>query len=373
MKSARFLRKHHHGISRTQWNDWHWQYRNTLRQAADLERVFHLSPDEQAALYHKEGGLPVSITPYYAAQIDATNPTHALRRTMIPVMAETIHSKGEEEDPLGEDNQSPTPCLVHRYPDRVLFMTTGQCSAYCRYCTRTRLVGGCGRPLYARTEWEKAIAYIQEHTEIRDVILSGGDPLTLGDETLEWLMQQVRDIPHVEVIRIGTKIPAVLPMRITPALTRMLRKYHPLWMSIHFTHPDELTAETEEACIRLADAGIPLGSQTVLLAGINDDAEVLARLFKGLMRVRVRPYYLYQCDPIQGSSHFRTPVQKGLEIMRALRGYISGYAVPTFVVDAPGGGGKIPMLPDYVTGHDENVLHLTNYKGNPYQYPDAVP
>jgi lysine 2,3-aminomutase len=279
-------------------------------------------------------------------------------------------SPGEEADPLHEDRQSPVPGLVHRYPDRVLLMALDFCAAYCRYCTRSRFVGGAGRRPFGRGQWEKAIAYLAATPAIRDVVVSGGDPLTMTDGPLEWLLSQLRAIPHVEVIRIGTKTPAVLPMRVTPSLTKMLRKYHPLWMSLHFVHPDELTPETEEACSRLADAGIPLGSQTVLLSGVNDDAGVMTRLNRGLMRLRVRPYYLYQCDPIRGSAHFRTPVSKGLEMIAALRGHTSGYAVPQFVVDTPGGGGKVPLLPDAVIGRDDQGLILRNYEGGRYRYPE---
>ena len=262
------------------------------------------------------------------------------------------------------------PGLVHRYPDRVLFLVTDFCSTYCRYCTRSCMVGnGKGLP-FDRGQWEKAIAYIENSPAVRDVILSGGDPLTLSDEILEWLLSRLRKIRHVEFLRIGTKAPVVLPQRITPALTRMLKRYHPLWISIHFTHPDELTPETTLACDRLADAGIPLGSQTVLLSGINDDLDTMKRLMHGLLKIRVKPYYLYQCDPILGSSHFRTPVGKGLEIIRGLRGYTTGYAVPSYVIDAPGGGGKIPLLPEYIVGRDGDDLLLKNYEGNTYRYPD---
>jgi lysine 2,3-aminomutase len=227
-----------------------------------------------------------------------------------------------------------------------------------------------GEYSFSIPQWEKAIAYIEAHPEIRDVLLSGGDPLTLADDKLEWLLGRLRAIRHVEFLRIGTKVPVVLPMRITRRLTNMLRRYHPLWMSIHFTHPDELTPEVKEACARLADAGIPLGSQTVLLKGVNDDPEVMKRLMHGVLMARVKPYYLYQCDPITGSSHFRTPVEKGLEIIRSLRGHTTGYAVPTYVIDAPGGGGKIPLIPDYVVGREGDDLLLTNFENGLYRYPD---
>jgi lysine 2,3-aminomutase len=260
--------------------------------------------------------------------------------------------------------------LVHRYPDRVLFLVTDFCSTNCRYCTRSRLIGKSHRIGSPHLRWAQAVKYIEKHREIRDVLISGGDPLTLEDTHLEWLLESLREIPHVEIIRIGTKVPAVMPMRITKELTDTLRKYHPLFMSLHFIHPREITPETSEACARLAYAGIPLGSQTVLLKGINDDAEVLTRLFQGLLRIRVKPYYLYQCDPVAGTSHFRTPVEKGIELLEKVRGFTSGYAVPAYVVDAPGGGGKIQLLADHIEGRQGGELLLRNYEGKEFRYPD---
>jgi lysine 2,3-aminomutase len=262
---------------------------------------------------------------------------------------------------------------VHRYPDRVLFLATGFCAVYCRYCTRARLVGHPGGEYrFSLGQWERAIAYIEATPTIRDVLLSGGDPLTLSNDKLAWLLARLRRIPHVEMLRLGTKVPAVLPQRITPVFTRLLKQYHPLWMSLHFTHPDELTPEARQACGRLADAGIPLGSQTVLLAGVNDNVATMRQLMQGLLTMRVRPYYLYQCDPIVGSAHFRTPVAKGLDMIQGLRGHTTGYAVPTYVIDAPGGGGKIPLYPAAVVRRDGNALVLKNYEGHLYQYPDAA-
>ena len=291
---------------------------------------------------------------------------------MIPVVQELTLSPGEEEDPLNEHQHNTLNCLVHRYPDRVLFLVTNFCSSYCRYCTRSHMVAGRGNSHTRRADWDQAIEYIRSHTEIRDVLLSGGDPLTLSDEKIRYLLSSLRAIPHVEIIRIGTKVPVVLPQRITPALVRMLRKYHPLYMSLHFTHPDEISAEVSTACNRLADAGIPLGSQTVLLKGINDDPVIFKKLMHELLKIRVRPYYLYQCDPVPGSAHFRTPVEKGLEIIRSLRGFTTGYAVPHFVIDAPGGGGKIPILPNYFVGRKKGDIILKNYLGRHYSYPDYV-
>ncbi|MCX7012321.1 MAG: KamA family radical SAM protein [Candidatus Sumerlaeota bacterium] len=355
--------------SDAEWNDWHWQLRHCFRDLAGLERILHLSDDERSAIA-RNARLSLGITPYYASLMDPDDPAQPLRRTMIPSTAEYRESPGESCDPLAEEDDRQVPGIVHRYPDRVLFLVTGFCSVYCRYCTRARIVGKAGEMPTARKDWERAIEYIESHPEVRDVLLSGGDPLTLSDERLEWLLERLTRIPHVEVARIGTKAPVALPQRVTPALTRMLRRYHPLWMSIHFTHPDELTPEVERACSRLADAGIPLGSQTVLLAGVNDNVETMKQLAHGLLRNRVRPYYLYQCDPILGSAHLRTPVAKGLEIIQGLRGHTSGYAVPSYVIDAPGGGGKIPLLPDYVVGRDGDDLLLRNYEGRVYRYPD---
>lgn len=354
------------------WNDWHWQLQNRVQDLATLEKMFRLSDDERQALSNPSGALPVAITPYYASLIDPYDPKQPLRRTMLPAMKEYVHSPGEEEDPLGEDHQSPAEGLIHRYPDRALFLVTNYCSAYCRYCTRSRIMNRDCASHYNMNQWQKALEYIEAHPAIRDVLMSGGDPLTMDEERLEWLLSRLRKIPHVEMIRIGTKVPAVLPQRITPKLTKMLRKYHPLWISIHFAHPDELTSETAQACTRLADAGIPLGSQTVLLSGINDNVETMKKLVQGLLRIRVRPYYLYQCDPILGSSHFRTPVEKGLEIIKGLRGHTTGYAVPNYVIDAPKGGGKIPLLPDYVQGYDGTDLLLKNYENKFFRYPDCI-
>lgn len=370
-RSRAFIKTHFPEASMKDWNDWKWQVRNRVRRVEKLEQILNLTDDERASVLQRTGNLPIAITPYYLSLFDPENPQQPLRRTHIPVGDEFIRTKGEDPDPLNEDHDTAVPGLVHRYPDRVLFLTTGFCSTYCRYCTRSRMVGETnGEYSFSTSQWERAAQYIEAHPEIRDCLLSGGDPLSIGDDKLEWLLARLRSIPHLEFIRIGTKIPVVMPQRITKQLTRMLKKYHPLWMSIHFTHPDELTPESIEACSRLADAGIPLGSQTVLLKDINDDVEVLRPLFHGLLKARVKPYYLYQCDPVSGSAHFRTPVEKGLEIIRQLRGHTTGYAVPTFVIDAPGGGGKIPLSPDYIRGRDGDDLLLTNFEGGLYRYPD---
>lgn len=369
VRSRTFFQRHFPGIGSREWNDWRWQFRNRVRRLDDLIGILDLSEDERAAVARRTAGLPVAITPYYLSLLDPRDTAQPLRRTVVPVGAEFLRSPGEDADPLGE-GRGVVPGLVHRYPDRVLFLATGICSTYCRYCTRSRLVGTSGEGSFRRSQWERAIAYIRDHPEVRDCLLSGGDPLTLGDDSLEWLLTELRSIPHLELIRIGTKIPFTLPQRVTRPLVRMLRRFHPLWLSIHATHPDELTPEAGEALDRLADAGIPLGSQTVLLKGINDNAEVLRRLMHGLLQARVRPYYLYQCDPVLGSTHFRTAVETGLDMIRSLRGHTTGYAVPQFVIDAPGGGGKVPLLPGTGIERMGDDLLLRNYKGELFHYRD---
>ena len=357
--------------TRQEWNDWKWQLRNRIKDLTQLDHIIRLTEDERTAIERHQGALPVGITPYYASLLNENDPQQPLRRTVVMVNDEYRVTPGEADDPLAEDADGPVPGIVHRYPDRVLFLITGMCPVYCRYCTRSRMVGNPGGEYrFDTVQWQKAIDYVAATPAIRDVLISGGDPLVLSDDKLEWLLSRLRRIPHVEFLRIGTKVPAALPQRITPALVRMLKQFHPLWMSLHFTHPDELTPAVSRACNRLADAGIPLGSQSVLLAGINDDVDTLKCLFLRLLQLRVRPYYLYQCDPVSGSAHFRVPVAKGLEIMRGLRGHITGYAVPTYVIDLPGGGGKIPLVPDYSAGREGDDLLLTNFEGRTYRYPD---
>lgn len=366
-----FQKQFFRAASPSDWNDWRWQLRSRIKSLSDLERVFRLSEEERSAVARHSGSLPVGITPYYASLLDRENQEDGLRRTHIPVGQEYIRAPGEADDPLGEDHDAAVPGLVHRYPDRVLFLATGFCSTYCRYCTRSRMVGDAGgEHSFSRRQWDQAFAYLEAHPEIRDVLISGGDALTLSDDKLDFLLARLRSIKHIEFIRIGTKVPIVLPMRVTRALVRVLRKYHPLWMSIHVTHPSELTPEATQALTRLADAGIPLGSQTVLLKGINDDVAVMRNLMHGLLMRRVKPYYLYQCDPITGSAHFRTTVDKGIEIIEGLRGHTTGYAVPQYVIDAPGGGGKVPLLPEYVVGRDGDDLILRNFEGGLYRYHD---
>jgi lysine 2,3-aminomutase len=315
---------------------------------------------------------PLKITPYYASLLDPDDPLQPIRRSVVPVKDEYNYSPFEADDPLGEEHHRPVRAIVHRYPDRVLFLVSNWCSVSCRYCTRSRVIGNNKRYKLDLAVWEEGLAYIKANPNIRDVVISGGDPLTLPDLKLDWLLSRLRLIPHLEIVRIGTKIPVVLPQRITPSLLRILKRYHPLYMSIHFTHPDELTPEVSHVCKALADAGVPLGSQTVLLKDINDNVDTMRHLMQGLLKIRVRPYYLYQCDQILGSSHFRTPVAKGLEIIEGLRGFTSGYAVPTFVIDAPGGGGKVPLIPDYYQGRDENGVVLKNFQGLTYHYNDGL-
>lgn len=368
-RTRAFRRAFYPAVPDSEWNDWRWQVRHRLRSLADFERVLELSPPERQALADGGSMLPVAVTPYYMSLLDRLDPNQGLRRTVVPTPGEWVRSFGEADDPLGEDGHSPVKGLVHRYPDRVLFLVHDFCTTYCRYCTRSRVVGH-NELGSSRSDLADALDYIRRTPTIRDVLLSGGDPLSLADEKLAWILEQLRAIPHVEFLRIGTKVPVVLPQRITPQLVRLLRRFHPLFMSIHFTHPQEVTPEVQRACNRLADAGIPLGSQTVLMRGVNDEVATMKRLVHELLKSRVRPYYLYQCDPIVGSSHFRTPVSKGLEIIEGLRGHTTGYAVPSYVIDAPGGGGKIPLLPEYVVGRDGGDLLIRNFEGRTFRYPD---
>lgn len=370
-KATAFRRAFFPTATEKEWNDWQWQIRHRIRHVDQIERMIRLSDAERSAIHKSQAKLPMGITPYFMSLLAKDDPCDPLRRTVVPTTAELVTTAEEAEDPLGEESMSPVPGLVHRYPDRVLLLVLDFCSAYCRYCTRSRVVGH-GAIYPSRSRLERAIEYIRATPTVRDVLISGGDPLTLNDERLNWLLSRLREIRHVEILRIGTKVPAVLPQRITQNLVRVLRRHHPLWMSLHFTHPAECTPEAHRACERLANAGIPLGSQTVLLKGINDNVETMKALFHQMLRMRVRPYYIYQCDPISGSSHFRTSVEKGLEIIHGLRGFTSGYAVPTFVIDAPGGGGKIPLMPNYVAGRDGDDLLLRNYTDRTYRYPDPT-
>jgi lysine 2,3-aminomutase len=357
----------------TQWNDWRWQLGHRLNKAEELERVFPLTDSERAALGAGEL-FRVEVTPYFASLIRPDDPADPIRRQVVPTAAELVPFTAMMEDSLAEDRHSPVPGLVHRYPDRVLMLVTTQCASYCRYCTRSRIVGDPSEQ-FSSAEFEEMLDYIRRTPQIRDVLLSGGDPLTMAPKVLENLIASLRGIPHVEIIRIGSRVPVFLPMRVDDELCAMLARYHPLWLNIHVNHPNEITAELAAAADRLSRAGVPLGNQSVLLAGVNDCVHIQRRLVQDLLRIRVRPYYLYQCDLVEGAGHFRTPVAKGIEIVEGLRGHTSGFAVPTFVVDAPGGGGKIPLAPNYLISLSDHRVALRNYEGyiSIYEEPPAYP
>ena len=343
------------------WNDWRWQLSNRLNSVEDFERVLQLTDSERTAL-SSPGLFRVDVTPYFISRIDPNDPDDPIRKQIIPTAGEIDAFTGMMEDSLAEDRHSPVPGLVHRYPDRVLMLVTTQCATYCRYCTRARIVGDPSQT-FSRADFEAQIDYLKHTPQVRDVLLSGGDPLTLAPKLLEELLSRLREIEHIEIIRIGSRVPVFMPMRITDELTDMLQKYHPLWMNIHVNHPNEISKELAEATDKLSRAGIPLGNQSVLLAGVNDCTHIMRKLVQDLVRIRVRPYYLYQCDLVEGAGHFRTPVAKGIEIIEGLRGHTSGFAVPTFVVDAPGGGGKIPVMPSYQISASDHKIILRNYEG----------
>lgn len=351
------------------WEDWHWQIKHRIHTKEDLSGIIRLSPQEEEGLKKAKGRLSMAITPYFATLMDPDDPNCPIRRQAVPVADEFVVSPHEMVDPCAEDRDSPAPHLVHRYPDRVLLLSTDHCAMYCRHCTRRRLVGETEKEeLNFEHRFDAAIEYIKTNRKIRDVLISGGDPLTLEDGQLEGLLQKIRAISHVEFLRIGTRVPVTLPQRITEQLVNMLKKYSPIWMSIHFNHPKEVTKRCKIACDMLADAGIPLGSQSVLLKGVNDRPYIMKKLVQELLQIRVRPYYIYQCDPVRGTQHFRTPVAAGINIMEKLRGHTSGYAVPTYVIDGPGGGGKIPVGPNYILSQAKGKYVLRNYKGKIYTY-----
>lgn len=357
------------GVPDDVWNNYSWQLRHRITTLAELESLLPLSRQERAGIIlagHNK--LAMAITPYFFNLIDQDNPDCPIRRQVIPRVEEAYVSEEEFDDPCGEEVDTVVPGLVHRYPDRVLFLVTDRCASYCRYCTRSRIVSGAGEK-HLIPQWEAAFKYLEEHTEVRDVLLSGGDPLLLSNDKLDALLSRLRAIPHIEIVRVGSRVPIFLPQRITPELCAMLRKHAPLYLSIHINHPRELTQESRAAMDMLADHGIVMGSQSVLLRGVNDTADVQMALVRKLLRCRVRPYYLYQCDLIHGSSHFRTSIEEGLSIMDRLRGFTSGYAVPQYVVDGPGGGGKIPLNPEYIVSETEKTVQLRNYEGKSFQYP----
>ena len=354
------------------WNDWRWQLRNRISTLEQLNRLLPtLTPEEYAGTMLANQKLAMAITPYFFNLIDAADENCPIRWQVIPRLEETQTAQWELNDPCGEESHSPLPGLVHRYPDRVLFLATDRCASYCRYCTRSRMVSNATHYDF-HPEFDRQIEYVRQNPGIRDVLLSGGDPLLLSDEKLEYLLASLRSIRHVEFLRIGTRIPIFLPQRITRELCEMFKKYHPLFISVHSNHPRELTTEAREALGRLADAGLPLGNQSVLLRHVNDDKEVMRAHLHKLLMCRVKPYYLYQCDLIRGSAHLRASVRQGLEIMESLRGHTTGYAVPEYVIDAPGGGGKVPIYPDYVLGRNGDRVVVRNFEGKIFEYPEAA-
>ena len=350
-------------VPEDQWNDWNWQVANRATTLDDLDKYgIDLTDEERTGIKETLGRLRMAATPYYLSLINLEDVHDPIRKQALPTANELYFAPYEDNDPLAEDEYSPCPGLTHRYPDRVLLLVTDQCAMYCRHCTRRRFTGQNDTNV-PKEQVVQCIEYIRNHSEIRDVLVSGGDPLMLSDNELEWIFSELRSIAHVEVIRFGSRIPVVCPQRITPSLCAMLKKYHPIWFNVQFNHPDELTPEAVKACAMMVDAGIPVGNQSVLLAGINDCVYVMKELMNALVRARIRPYYIYNCDPSLGLSHFRTPVSKGIEIMEALRGHTSGFCVPTFVVDAPGGGGKIPIMPTYLISQTPRKVVLRNYEG----------
>ena len=353
------------------WEDWRWQLKNRIHTKEVLSKIINMTPQEEAGVDGCGNKLTMSIPPYFASLMDPEDPNCPIRLQCVPRGDELVTSPEEMADPCGEDSHSPVHGLVHRYPDRVLFLVSEMCAMYCRYCTRSRMVGERKHSLRPST-YQAAYDYIRSNKKIRDVLISGGDPLTLNDHMLEEIIKNIKAIPHVEFVRIGTRVPVTLPQRVTNDLVAMLKKYSPLWISLHFSHPKEITKRVKFACDLLADSGIPLGSQTVLLKGINDKPSTMKKLFHELLKIRVRPYYIYQCDPILGSRHFRTTVATGVSIIEKLRGHTTGYAVPTYVIDGPGGGGKIPINPNYIVSQEKGRYTLRNYAGKEYIYQDPA-
>ncbi len=352
-----------------EWNDWKWQLRNRVTRLEQLEARLELVPEERAGVILSGSKLALAITPHFFNLIDRIDPDCPIRRQVIPRMEESTVTPDEMSDPCGEDSHMPVEGLVHRYPDRVLFLVTDRCASYCRYCTRSRVVSGAGEQ-ELHTNFEEIFRYLERHTEVRDVLLSGGDALLFSDDKLDYLLGRLRAIQHIQFVRIGSRVPIFLPQRITPHLCEMLQRHHPLWMSVHVNHPRELTSEVKAGLEMLSNHGVPLGNQSVLLRGVNDSLPVMKELVHKLLMCRVRPYYLYQCDLISGSSHLRTSVRTGLELIEGLRGHTSGYAVPQYVIDAPGGGGKVPINPGYVLYHDEEKVVFRNFEGRIFEYPE---
>ena len=358
------------GASESDWNDWTWQYAHRITQTRDLERISCLSPEEMSHMRRVARHYPYAITPYFLSLILWQDPQDPIRMQVLPSLAEILPPNGGSLDPLSEEEHTRAPGLIHRYPDRVVVLATHRCAVYCRHCFRKRL--WTERPLRDdASRWEGVIDYLESHTEIRDVLLSGGDPFTLTDGQLDEMLNRIRRIRHVEIIRIGTRMPVVLPQRITQGLCRVLEKYGPLWLVTQFNHPQEITPEAARACERLLRCGVPVNNQTVLLRDVNDQSNTIMRLCQGLLRIRVRPYYLHQCDPVVGSEHFRTPLSKGIELIACMQGYTSGLAVPKFVVDLAGMGGKVSMQPESIVSQEGNRVFLRNYAGEIFSYEDA--
>ena len=356
-------------VPREKWDDWRWQAGHAIKTLEDLREVIPPTEEEARGVLECARFFRFAIPPYYASLLDPDDPNCPVRLQAVPRLSETVFSTHDIHDPLGEDSHSPAAGLTHRYPDRVLLLITDYCGMYCRFCTRRRFVAH-DHGIQSLRALEPAFEYLEKAKEVRDVLLSGGDALMVSDGYLESVLKRLREIDHVEIVRIGSRVPCTTPQRVTPELVSILKKYHPLWLNTHFNHPKEITPEASKALARLADAGIPLGCQTVLLRGVNDCPTIMKRLMHKLVMNRVRPYYIYQCDLSEGIEHFRTKVSKGIEIMEHLRGHTSGYAVPTFVVDAPGGGGKIPVAPNYVVSASDKKVVLRNYEGGIFSYPD---
>jgi lysine 2,3-aminomutase len=357
-------------VPEQKWNDWRWQLSHRVNELAEIEQILNLTEEEREGLSAPDK-FRVDITPYFISLIDPDDPADPIRRQVIPLGREAQAFTGMMEDSLAEDRHSPVPGLVHRYPDRVLMLVTTQCASYCRYCTRSRIVGDPTQN-FNRKEHEAQLDYLRRTPQVRDVLISGGDGLTLAPKLFEQIIRGLREIPHIEIIRIGTRVPVFMPQRVDDELCEMLERYHPIWMNLHFNHPNEITPEVARAVDKLTRAGVPIGNQSVLLAGVNDCVNIQRELVHKLVEMRVRPYYLYQCDLVEGSGHFRTPVGKGLEIMEGLRGHTSGYAIPTYVIDAPGGGGKIPVMPNYLISYSDHKVVLRNYEGYITTYEEPL-
>jgi lysine 2,3-aminomutase len=371
MKISTRMKNFFKGVTEKEWYDWQWQIRNRITRLEDLARIISLTEEEKEGIKKVLGVYRMAITPYYASLMDEEDPLCPIRMQAVPTIYETHKSSADLHDPLGEDRDMVVPNLVHRYPDRVLFLITDQCSMYCRFCTRRRLVGHVDKPR-KKEELQAAFEYIRKNRKIRDVVISGGDPLTTSDEHIEYILKELRSIRHIEIIRLGSRTPVVLPMRITSELVKMLKKYQPIYLNTHFNHPKEITEDSRAACERLADGGIIVSNQSVLLRRINSSYVVMKKLCQQLLIIRVRPYYIYQCDLSEGIEHFRTPVSKGFEIIERMRGHTSGLAVPTLVVDMPGGGGKVPIFPNYLISMSDNATVFRNYKGFISIYKEPV-